>query len=192
MLELAFLYPGGNPVEDELIDSKSRDAIHRECARVFGIEPDTVEDGNIGFGADWSVVIASFSKLFFIGKSINENLDAWLDLSRKLKRFKNARIARFDDNGLKALLLGFADNHIVGGINNSFQYGFILIRGDSPILSPAYKIEESPELICILAVHNQEKGHLYSAKSDGTITYLGDLPSLFHWEYGIVSNNMVK
>ena len=43
-----------------------------------------LRDGDIGPAASWPVIIATLSGLFFLGKPINANLDAWISLAKKL------------------------------------------------------------------------------------------------------------
>lgn len=42
-----------------------------------------IRSTDIGRGADWSVVLVTIGGLFFLGKKIEENLDAWTSLARK-------------------------------------------------------------------------------------------------------------
>lgn len=44
-------------------------------------------DADAGYGADWPVILASIGGLLFLGKPINENLDAWIALAKKFTRF---------------------------------------------------------------------------------------------------------
>jgi hypothetical protein len=43
-----------------------------------------VTDSDIGKGADWPVFLVTLGGLFFLGKRINENLQAWLELAQKI------------------------------------------------------------------------------------------------------------
>lgn len=62
---------------------------------------------NIGAGADWIVVIATLSGLFFLGERINKNLYAWKEISKKFAGlFKRTAIAFVDANGARLIAIG--------------------------------------------------------------------------------------
>jgi len=48
-----------------------------------------VRDTDIGRGADWPAVLLGWSPvaLFFLGRKIEENLDAWLSLAKRFAEF---------------------------------------------------------------------------------------------------------
>jgi len=46
-----------------------------------------ISDTDIGRGADWPAIFLSIGGLFFLGKKINENLEAWVSLARKFIKF---------------------------------------------------------------------------------------------------------
>ncbi len=45
-----------------------------------------VRETNLGRGADWPAFLIVVGGLFLLGKQINENLDAWISIAKKLNR----------------------------------------------------------------------------------------------------------
>ena len=68
-----------------------------------------VEIVNIGPGADWIVLFLVVSiglQLIYLGKSINEGIDGWIEIGKKLKKlFKSKKIVSVDKYGATALAL---------------------------------------------------------------------------------------
>jgi len=67
----------------------------------FGLQTE-----NIGAGADWIVVIAYLTGLYFLGDKINKNLEAWITLSKKfVSLFKKTNVKFIDSNGARLLAI---------------------------------------------------------------------------------------
>src|SRR4030066_1329496 len=78
-------------------------------------------DANIGHGADWPVVLvdifnqidwssfltlAGASGLFLLGDKINKNIDAWIEIAKKLnKLIDKLHPARIDENAATIIVL---------------------------------------------------------------------------------------
>jgi hypothetical protein len=98
------------PDETELIHNDQLGELPKELIddlREFGDDPD-FKSLNIGPGADWIVVLAIFSSLFFLGEKIEKNLSAWLKLGKKIKSlFKKypKKWIFIDERGASALCL---------------------------------------------------------------------------------------
>lgn len=70
----------------------------------------SVESVNIGCGADWIVALVIVSivgyKLLKSGKNINEGIDGWIALGKKLKHlFKRHKIVSIDNDGATLLAI---------------------------------------------------------------------------------------
>jgi hypothetical protein len=98
------------PDETDLIDNDQLGELPKELKdelRELGDDPN-FKSLNIGPGADWIVVLAIFSSLFFLGEKIEKNLSAWLKLGKKLKSlFKKypKKWIFIDERGASALCL---------------------------------------------------------------------------------------
>ena len=64
---------------------------------------------NIGTGADWIVILLALSfgfRILKVGKEINEGIDSWIDLGRKLRGiFRRKRIVSVDKDAAAALAI---------------------------------------------------------------------------------------
>lgn len=80
---------------------------------VADLGPYEMTETDIGPGADWPMFLITVSALgsaFLLGKQINESLDAWVEIGRKLRRAierlrsKHGAV-RVDEDGAKVLMI---------------------------------------------------------------------------------------
>jgi len=96
--------------EAELLDNDQLGELPKELIdelREFGDDPE-FKSLNIGPGADWIVILAIFSSLFFLGEKIEKNISAWLKLGKRIKSlFKKypKKWIFIDERGASALCL---------------------------------------------------------------------------------------
>ncbi len=134
-------------------------------------------ESDIGPGADWVVIIAILSGLFFLGKKINENLDAWVSLARKFKkllnRFKKEKYF-IDSNGATLIAI----NEIIETEKNlgSLEEIHSIELSKSPIKRyfrddrPDERIDSKPYRYFIkVFLVNDNLFYIFEIKSDGTI-----------------------
>jgi hypothetical protein len=89
------------------VDGEAALAETERAARELFPEVDR-RSANIGRGADFPVEILTLGGLFFLGEHIKNNLDAWLNLGKRFKRFIERQTAtrRLDPIGADLVLLG--------------------------------------------------------------------------------------
>lgn len=135
-----------------------------------------LSDTDAGHAADWPMILVVISGLFFLGKPINENLDAWLDLGRKLSGFlKRVRekwaAARFDETGCVLLAIDHLSKsqtsirtiEVIGTIPAHFQV-FPMRRSET--------LSHHPDALYVIALRvNDEKVHVVGVKSKGNIEF---------------------
>lgn len=141
-------------------------------------------DGDIGHGADWPVVLidlfneidwssvlkaGAVPTMFFFGKKINENLDAWIEIGRKLKRlFKKKQPIRLDEKAALLLVL-----HDLKDNNHDLNELVISLRihsynGDFDINE---KLLNRPDSLYVFDIITAQSYFIYGIKSDGIISF---------------------
>jgi|GEM_PF-4540333 len=110
-LELLVAVPGSESPEDRVSDSFV--AFLREAAEEVGCEYKVNADAEYGRGASqWAVILTFSAAAFLAGKRIEENLDAWLRLAKRLANLIAKLRARsgpvfVGPSGAQAVLLSF-------------------------------------------------------------------------------------
>lgn len=141
-------------------------------------------DGNIGHGADWPVVlidlfrevdwnsilkIGTIPTVFFLGKKINENLDAWLEISKKLKKlFEKKKPTRIDEKAALLIVLQditdnkqeLSDLEITLRVH-SYDGNFDINK----------KLINRPDSLYVFDILTTEVFFIYGVKSDGKISF---------------------
>ena len=91
-------------------------------SHIVQIDPEaSVTDTNIGHGADWPVVLVELFKgvdwsqvftvagvggVFLLGKQINENIDAWIEIGKKIRKLiEKMKPARVDEYAAVLLVI---------------------------------------------------------------------------------------
>ena len=141
-------------------------------------------DGDIGHGADWPVVLIELFKeidwtsvfkvgtiptVFFLGKKINENIDAWIEISKKLKKlFEKKQPTRIDEKA--ALLIVLRD---MTENNHDLKDSDISLRvhsydGDFDINK---KLINRPDSLYVYDIQTPDSFLIYGVKSDGTVSF---------------------
>lgn len=59
--------------------------IVKEVEDIFGKENTKQQNADLGGGADWWFVLITAVNIFFLGKNLNENIDGWMEIGRKIK-----------------------------------------------------------------------------------------------------------
>lgn len=141
-------------------------------------------DGDIGHGADWPVVIieifneidwssvlkaGAVPTMFFFGKKINENLDAWIEIGKKLKRlFKKKKPIRLDEKA--ALLLVLHDlkdnNHDLNELEISLR-----IHSYNSDFDINEKLLNRPDSLYVFDIITAQSYFIYGIKYDGIISF---------------------
>lgn len=141
-------------------------------------------DGDIGHGADLPVVLIELFKeidwnsvfkvgtiptVFFLGKKINENIDAWIEISKKLKKlFEKKQPTRIDE---KAALLIVLQDMLEN--NHDLKDSEISLRVHS--YDGGFDINKSlinrPDTLYVYDIHTSDSFLIYGVKSDGKVSF---------------------
>jgi hypothetical protein len=125
--DFALIFSEGDDVEEDGNGYSPAwvDHVRWELAELDSPERISVTRGSVGYGADGFVVFAvltGLSGLFFLGKQIDENIDAWVRLGGKLKsvikrlRVRRGRILVSEPAALALALDNIAGRHEAGRI----------------------------------------------------------------------------
>lgn len=135
-----------------------------------------LEERDIGQAADWPVILAIISGLYFLGKPIQENLDAWISLSQRFltlikKLHTRFRSCRIDLNGATLLALTeiLAREDSINNINmaSSVEIPFYELE----LLNPIH-LDHHPDALYIQTFRvNNRRLHVLGIKSKGTIEF---------------------
>ncbi len=143
-----------------------------------------VIEGDIGHGADWPVVLAeifnsvdwttilkttSIPAVFFLGKKINENLEAWLSIGKKLKQvIIKLKPVRIDEQA--ALLIVLED--LLTSKNNINKLEIILkIHSYDIDVSLSSSLLKRPDSLYIFNIETEDNFFVYGIKSDSHISF---------------------
>lgn len=133
-------------------------------------------DSNIGHGADWPIILATFSALYFLGEKIEKNLNAWISLSKKFYAFlnwtkKNIGKFRVDEKG--AILIAIQDI-----LNSQKELEFLkILKLETIIFSnhpqiPKERLDSTPDSLYIIALEiTGGRIVIYGIKSKGSIEF---------------------
>ena len=136
-----------------------------------------LSEADAGHGADWPVILATLGGLFLLGKPINENLEAWISLAKKLgafvQRAKERWLApRLDEDG--AILIGLSrvleihdkpprSVEHVGTVASWFQV--------FPLKDPS-RLDHHPDALYVTSFRvDDEVIYVLGVKSKGTIEF---------------------
>lgn len=141
-------------------------------------------DTSIGLGADWPVVLvkifnnvdwASFltiagpSGLFLLGDKINKNIDAWLEIGKKLKKLaKKLQPTRIDENAATLMAL----NDILENTGKKIDFSVSLEIIEFKLVPPGKsKLDKRPDALYLITVRIPGKVFVYGIKSNGNIEF---------------------
>jgi hypothetical protein len=150
----------------------------------------TIVESDIGPGADWIIIVAILSGLFFLGKKINENLEAWISLAKKFKKllnkFKNVKYF-VDSNGatLIAINVILENEKSLESLEeiNSIELSKRPIKKYFKDNRPDERIDSKPYRYYIkVYLVNDVLFYIFEIKSDGTIKNVSKF-SDDHYEY---------
>ncbi len=132
---------------------------------------------DIGLGADWPMFMVSILGLFFLGKPINENLKAWIELANKfsnfIKKIRERLLAPWVDKRGAILI---ALQHVIKSHNKSVKS--IKLLGVIPILfkiipqRSSKHLDHHPNALYISAFRvNNDFVYVIGVKSKGMIKF---------------------
>lgn len=136
-----------------------------------------IAETDIGLGAAWPVFMVRIVVLFFLGKPINENLKAWIELASKfsnfIKKIRENLLAFWVDNRGATLI---ALLYVIKSYNKSVKS--IELLGVIPVFfkiipqrSPKH-LDHHPDALYISAFRvNNEFVHVVGVKSKGMIKF---------------------
>ncbi len=153
-------------------------------SHIVQIDPEaSVTDTNIGHGADWPVVLVELFKgvdwsqvftvagvggVFLLGKQINENIDAWIEIGKKIRKLiEKMKPARVDEYA--AILLVINDlkkMNLQNGASISVQVvPFTPVEWGEGILG------KRPDSLYIISVRLEDRLIVYGMKSNMKIEF---------------------
>lgn len=141
-------------------------------------------EDDIGYGADWPVIlieifndinwssilkVGSIPTLFFLGKRINENIEGWLEISRRIKKLlKKAPAERIDEKSALCIVLQDMESR-------GYKFDNISITLKVHSYDGQFNIEESlskrPNSLYIFEIETAEIFIIYGVMSDGQISF---------------------
>ena len=165
------------------LDEKKR--LDHKVRELFPESKIEVIETNLGFGADWPTFTAVITGLYFLGKPILENLDAWVELGNRVRKLfdSDEAPARTDKHGNIALIINHLQKASPHLLEKSQSLHFEHIYGESPLLTTQCAIEDHPEIMTICIVYKSNTGQIIQAKNNGRLTVVYEIPSLLHFEF---------
>lgn len=142
-------------------------------ARVGRTFPEfSLEDCDIGTGSDWPAILLVILGVFFLGKRINDNLDAWIAIGKKLKDFTGSLKGGYRVNERGALVLAV---DAIADAECAPISSLELIQS-LPVLGPATSssvatgfIRHPHALYTFILKVNDDRVYLVAIKSKGSI-----------------------
>jgi hypothetical protein len=137
-------------------------------------------DADAGHGADWPVVLAILGGLFFLAKPINENINAWLALAKKLGGMvervrKKWGAARLDERGCILLALNRLMETHKGPIRSLELMGTVQALFQVFPWKDPKRLDHHPDALYVIGFRvNDERIHILGVKSKGTVEFEKD------------------
>lgn len=142
----------------------------------------SIEDFNIGRGADFPGVLVTIASVFYVIKEINYNIDSILSLSKKIqavifaiKRFASIRI---DSEGSLHITLGLIASHTPEGINNIKLRLSEVIKGEPWPIGRIDSVGHFPEALYLNVVEADNDIFVSVVRSNGNIEIFKKMPGL--------------
>jgi len=150
-------------------------------------------EGDIGHGADWPVVLIELFKdvdwssifkigaipgIFLLGKKINDNLDGWFEISKKLKQlFKKQFPDRIDEKA--ALLIILEDILDTEGQIENIDITLKIHSYDNN-LDVNDKLTNRPDSLYIYHIATKKAFYIYGLMSNGSISFKHTYGKFWH------------
>lgn len=143
----------------------------------------TLTDTDIGRGADWPAILASVTiaaTIFFSGKRVEENLDAWISLANRLRTFVDTatakwRAARVDQDGASLLALDEVTRRYPQAVR-VLRLDGVLSSWFDPLdahMKSADHLDHHPEALYVVALEVDEEAlYIVGVKSSGVIEFV--------------------
>lgn len=146
----------------------------------------TITERNIGHGADWPVLLATFGGVFFLGEQIQKNLEAWISLAKRFGQLFNwlkekYGLARVDESGGLVIAINDIVSSSSGKSINSLQLdGIQTLCFTAVPWNPSDRLDGKPDALYIIALRvNNEEIFVYGVKSNGVIDFKHNYS--LHW-----------
>jgi len=120
---------------------------------------------------DWSTFLTAsgVGATFLMGKRIQENLDAWIELSERIgKLVLSLHPSRIDEKA--AALLAIKDVFDSSQPSNDFELSLQIIEY-SPMPSGRFKLDKRPDALYLVTINTGGLAHIYGIKSDGNVSF---------------------
>lgn len=140
-------------------------------------EFETIET-DAGFGADWPAILAILSGIFLLGKPINENIEAWLSLSDKFKKFittitRKSWRYRIDENGAELLAIQEIVKKENGEIKSLKKLKSNRIEFQIHQLKNKKHLDQHPNSLYVVSYHVSNSNiYVIGIKSNGKIEFV--------------------
>lgn len=161
----------------------------RYCAELAGelfeLDKDVVTiETDIGLGADFPSVLVDIFKnidwpslltvvgpagLFLFGKKINENIDAWIEISQKFKRvIRRFSPSRIDEKGSLLVVLSELPEFGKKGVELDVSVQVVEFM---PIPRGKGTLDKRPDALYIITIKVPEKIYVIGVKSNNTTVF---------------------
>lgn len=120
---------------------------------------------------DWATFLTASGAgaTFLLGKKINENIEAWIEIAGKVKRLIDKLAPyRVDENAAALLAMGELKERaaLKGNIDISVQ----LIEY-SPVSWGKFKLDKRPDALYVITIKTGERAYIYGIKSNAKIAF---------------------
>ena len=120
---------------------------------------------------DWSTFLTASGAgaTFLLGKKINENIDAWIEIAGKVKMLIGKLTPyRIDENA--ATLLALSDLQEQSSLKGKIDISVQLIEY-SPVPWGKFKLDKRPDALYVITVNTGERAHIYGIKSNAKTAF---------------------
>ncbi len=120
---------------------------------------------------DWSTFLTASGAgaTFLLGKKINENIEAWIEIGRKVKKLiEKLSPYRVDENA--ATLLALNELQEQSELEDNISISVQLIEY-SPVPWGKFKLDKRPDALYVITINTGERVHIYGIKSNAEIAF---------------------
>jgi hypothetical protein len=119
---------------------------------------------------DWSTLLtAGTGAVFFLGKKINENIDAWLEIGGTVRKLvEKLSFLRIDELAATVLVLKQLESKL--DKNGDLSITVQLVEF-SQVPWGKYKLDKRPDALYLVTVKNGGKAHILGIKLDSSIAF---------------------
>lgn len=121
---------------------------------------------------DWSTLLtlSGAGATFFLGTKINENIDAWLNIAKKVKKIiEKLSPSRIDEHVATLIALTKFKRSIKSMTEISISLQLIEY---SPVPWGKYKLDKRPDALYIITIKSNREAYIYGIKSNSNIVFL--------------------